>query len=135
MSPAERVDALWQCVAVVIVVNVFVVVAETNGGGWETAVPYYGCTRMFIAVVVHQGSGLQHGHTDASVYALKGVAGCHCTLSGLLMRPQARKPAFHTEHGTVWSIRAQATVRKGNPMNLAVSFQLSVFRVRTSRSR
>ena len=29
---------------------------------------------MFIAVVVHQGSGLQHGHTDASVYALKGVS-------------------------------------------------------------
>ena len=62
-----------QCIRVVIVVNVFVVVAETNGGGWETAVPYYGCMGMFIAVVVHQGSGLQHGHTTASVYALAWV--------------------------------------------------------------
>ncbi|MDE6547418.1 MAG: hypothetical protein K2L22_00290 [Muribaculaceae bacterium] len=40
-GPSESM-LVWQCVAgvrVVIVVNVFAVVAETTGGGWETAFP------------------------------------------------------------------------------------------------
>ena len=79
------------------------------------------------------GLSLQHGHPDASVDALRGVAGCHCTLS------MARKAVFIVFNVVIvfsefdgssgdsaeWTVRPRASVRKGNSMNW--SLKSSVF--------